>query len=143
LPFKYLSGLKSRWNAAEFVCTATVSEVVPSGTLRVIEGTTVREYLVTADVDRVFRGDWTEERITFRSYGLTTADGTVSYIGPPLADFKANSRYLLFLRNKTAPEVITPVFETAIRFAPVGKANHYEDIVPKEYAQTRLHWWPK
>ena len=75
LPFKYLSGLESRWNAAEFVCTATVSDVVPSG-MRVIENTTVREYLVTAYVDRVFRGDWAQQQITFRSYGLKTPQAT-------------------------------------------------------------------
>lgn len=131
LPFKYLGGLESRWNAAEFVCTATVSEIVPSGKLPVIDGTTVREYLVTAYADRVFKGDWTQQGITFRSYGLNTTGGIVSYIGPPLADFKVNSRYLLFLRNRTAPEVVTPVFETAIRLAGVGEANQYEKVVPE------------
>lgn len=132
LPFKYLSGLDARWNAAELVCTATVSEMAASGNFPVIEGITLREYLVTAYVDRVFKGDWTEQRITFRFYGLKIANGIEQYIGPPIGDFQPNSRYLLFLRNEAAPEVVTPVFETAIRLAPVGEATEYEALIPQD-----------
>ena len=130
LPFKYLSSLQARWDVAELVCTATILDIAPTVGLRVIEGTPVREYLVTAHVDRVFKANWTEQTITFRSFGLQSTDGIVAYIGPPLADFRSNSRYLLFLRNETAPEVVTPVFETGIRLAPQGVATRYLHLVP-------------
>jgi len=55
----------------------------------------------------------------------------ISYIGPPLGDFKSNSRYLIFLRNKAAPEVVTPVFETAIPLAPVGEPAQYMNVIPE------------
>jgi hypothetical protein len=125
LPFKYLSSLQARWDAAEFVCTATVSDVVSSGGLPVIEGTLVVELHIEAAVDRVFKGNWTPQTITFRSFGLRSPDGILNYIGPPLADFRPNSRYLLFLRNETAPEVVTPVLETAILLPPLGTASQY------------------
>jgi len=130
LPFKYLSTLNDRWSAAEIVCTATVSEVVATGDLPVIEGTKLTEYLVSARVDRIFKGTWTEQRIAFQSFGLYSPDGIVQYIGPPTADFRSHSRYLLFLRNETTPEVITPVFGTAILLAPQGAATQYLHLVP-------------
>jgi hypothetical protein len=130
LPFKYLSTLKARWSEADIVCTATVSEVAPTGDLPVIEGTKVREYIVSANVDRVFKGSWAEQRVAFRSYGLYSAEGIVQYVGPPLADFQPNSRYLLFLRNGAPPAVVTPVFETAILLAPPGATTRYLGLIP-------------
>lgn len=130
LPFKYLSTLNARWSAADIVCTATVSDVVETGDLPVIEGTKLKEYLVSAHIDRMFKGRWTEQRIAFRSFGLYSPDGIVQYIGPPTADFRSHSRYLLFLRNETTPEVITPVFETAILLSPQGAATQYLHLIP-------------
>ena len=101
-----------------------------SGGLPVIEGTPVLELHIEADVDRVFKGNWTPQTITFRSFGLRSPDGILNYIGPPLADFRPNSRYLLFLRNETAPEVVTPVLETAILLPPLGTASQYLSTIP-------------
>jgi len=129
LPFKYLSSLDARWGAAEIVCTATVSAVIPTGALPIIEGATVREYLVSADVDRVFKGNWAEQKITFRWLGMYVPDGIVSYIGPPTGDFQSNTRYLLFLGNEAAPEVVTPVFQTAIRLTLSGTASEYMHVI--------------
>jgi hypothetical protein len=130
LPFKYLSTLKARWSEADIVCTATVSGVEPTGDLPIIEGTKVREYVISANVDRVFKSNWAEQRIAFRSYGLYSPEGIVQYVGPPLAEFQPSSRYLFFLRNGAPPEVVTPVFETAILLAPRGTTTRYLGFIP-------------
>ena len=80
-------------------------------------------------IDRVFRGSHVEElQFTWFKYHATSEGGIV-YSGPPLADFRPQKRYLIFLKQKLSGWVVAmPLYALEMELAPTPPSNALRDL---------------
>lgn len=112
LPWTFPGDFRERLRMSALVVSGTIEETFRTGS-RTVDGTEVTAHAAHVRVDRVFQGNAAGEKLRFAWFTLrmtTTGRGFI-YSGPPLADFRPNKRYLIFLkRTRSGWEASMPLY---------------------------------
>jgi hypothetical protein len=133
---------------SELVCSATIVDNQLTGRTMNFGSLTTAENLALADVDSVFKGKLTTSTVAFHWYSWPAPEDPsvtphgYAYAGPPLANLRSRTRYLLFLRSDGADawSVAVPVYELEVLLAPRPDASlspHYDSSTLTERERNR------
>lgn len=118
-PWVYPGDFRERFRMSDLVVAGTVEETAATGT-RIVDGTEVTANVAGVRVDRIFQGEAPGDELRFRWFSpyMGTSGGFV-YSGPPLANFRPNHRYLIFLKRRSSGwEVAMPVYALEVELLP-------------------------
>jgi hypothetical protein len=124
-PWVYPGDFNDRVRGADLVVSGTTRSTVPQRT-RVVDGVEVMVNEATIQIDRVFKGQVAQRDVKFAWFSPAPVSGSggVIYSGPPLADFRQNRRYLVFLRSDATSYVVTmPIYQLEVQLAPASPAK--------------------
>lgn len=118
LPWVYPGDFRDRLRMSDLVVSGTI-EWTSLEEIRKVDGVEVTGNVAILRIDRVFQGNAPEERLPFSWFTPHSARG-MGYVwdGPPLANFCAGKRYLIFLKQTTSGwEVAMPVYAIDVELA--------------------------
>jgi len=123
-PWVYPGDFRERVRQADLVASGTIRSTVPSST-RVVDGVDLTSNSASIEVDRIFKGQASGRTVHFLWFSPAPAEGGgVIYSGPPLANFVAGQRLMVFLRKDvTGYVVILPVYQIEVPLAPASPVN--------------------
>jgi hypothetical protein len=120
-PNKFLPQFKERGRYSEIICSATIVKTSPAGSPIRLQGREVSQRTAVARVGHVFKGTLKPKIIEFKYYGYIPTPE----LSPPMADFRAGIRYILFLkRHDSDLEVPVPAYQMEIELASTSKADY-------------------
>ena len=120
-PWVYPGDFRERVRQSDLVVSGTVLDTV-SGTTRVVDAVKLTSNQAHIEIDRIFKGQASERRLHFLWYSPAPVEGGVIYSGPPLANFVAGRRLMVFLRKGLAGYVVTmPVYQMEVPLAPASR----------------------
>jgi hypothetical protein len=130
-PWVYPGDFTERITRADLIISGTVVSTL-RGKRRIVDGVEVSANEAKIGIDRIFKGKVKSATIQFLWFSPAPASGGVIYSGPPLADFRPNVRYLVFLRYDPTGSVVTiPIYAIEVRLAPVRSPNFLDlSVVP-------------
>lgn len=141
IPWTYPNGFKVRFGMADVVLAGTIEETHETGT-EVLQGFEVDSRIASLKVDRSFQGRVERSTIRFKWFAPHhEGDGGVIYAGPPLAEFRAQTRYLVFLSKAGDGWVVAmPVYRLELKLASAPPADSIRDvsIMPAEIRDQEL-----
>ena len=129
-PTKYLPSIKERERYSDVICSATVVRTYATGDVVQLEGEERSVWMAEARVDRIFKGNLGSQIIEFSYYGWGP-NGPRLGLSPPIAEFRSDVRYVLFLAMQNSALVVTvPFYKAEIQIAsnPAPLAGSNSDL---------------
>lgn len=131
-PWVYPGDFNERIAHSEIVVSGTIVSTLRSGS-QTVDGVKLTQNTATINVDRVFKGSLKARDLKFLWYTFyapsAASDYGFVYSGPPLADFRPGTRYLVFLRAKrNVYEVTIPVYGIEAKLAAPRSPSMFPDL---------------
>jgi len=125
-PWVYPGDFNERITRADLIASGTVTSTV-RGKTRIVDGVEVTANEAKIRIDRIFKGDAKSATMQFLWFSPAPVSGGVMYSGPPLADFKREVRYLVFLQKGPTGFVVTiPIYAIAVRLVPIRSGTFFD-----------------
>lgn len=121
-PWVYPSDIRERIELSNVVVSGTIIST-QGGKKKQVDNVDVLANTAAIRVDRTFKG--TAAAIQqFVWFSSAPTNGGVIYSGPPLASFRPDARYVVFLRRRGKGHVVTmPIYALEIRLAPLNSSS--------------------
>jgi hypothetical protein len=128
-PWVYPGDFNERVRRADLVISGTIASTDADMT-RIVDRVDVTANKATIQIDRVFKGQALQRVLKFVWFSPAPVSGGIVYSGPPLANFAAGKRYLVFLgRDTSGYVVIMPIYQLEVPLAPAA-AVRLSDVSP-------------
>ena len=112
---------RERLRQADLIVSGKILSTVPEGT-QIVDGVDVTSNRASIEADRVFKGELRDRMLDFVWFSLPP--DVMAYAGPPLANFAAGKRFLVFLREDATGYVVTiPLCRIEVLLAPASPLN--------------------
>lgn len=127
LPWVFPGDFRERIRISDLVISGAI-ETAAVG-IQSVDAVEVRSNLARVRVDRVFKGHC-PLALQFKWFKLWSAAGKGTlYSGPPIADFRAHERYLIFLKQGEQGWVVAmPVYALEMKLAAASPPNAISDL---------------
>ena len=118
LPWTFPGDFRDRLRMSDLVVSGTIEDTSALG-VQIVDHTELTANVAHVLVDRVFQGpDIGELQFTWFTFHFPTGEGFV-YSGSPLANFRPNERYLIFLKRTASGWVVAmPLYAVEMALAP-------------------------
>lgn len=127
LPWVMPGDFRERLRISEVVVSGTIESTISAGS-QTVDGVNLAANTARVRVDRIFQGK-APETLLFTWFSLPAPDAKgFLYSGPPLASFRPNNRYLIFLkRDKSGFVTAIPADALEVALAPEPPKNALRD----------------